>query len=1301
MPRTAFAPRAVKRSSPPQRWWPPLVAFALAVGVVAGWVVWREFDAEGRQARAQLHSQAELQATQVEAWVQRQMTLAGFLSTGQAVGDLYSRWITQDDDDARQRLLARVVDFRQANDEDSVMIVDPQGKVLVSEHPQGRATGGELAAALQAALASSKPQHTGIYREEGSPIPLRFDVVVPLLSTGVPHPGAVVLRIDPRRVLFPMLTTQPLPSTSGESVLWRIEGDQAVILNDVRDRPDSGTRLALPLAGSSQAIVRVMRAGAAHGEVMRALDYRNVLVLAATRAIRGTDWWLVSKIDVSEVEAPAWRTAWWTLATAALLLFGLGLASRLWTQRQALLLAHHDRAQQEARIETLALLEAIAQSSSDAIFAKDLQGRYVFVNRAACVEFGKRADEVIGHDDFSIFGPTWAPALARHDMSALEAGAPQVFDERLPGPQGERINLCTRGPLFGADGRRIGLFGVSRDLTDARKAERALRDSEAHYRTVVSVLNEGVLVCDPQGAVISCNPAAERIVGALQRDWQGRSVVAPGWTPLRDDGTPMPPEETPPGRVLSGQPAQQGVLLHTVSPDGETTWFEVSALPVLSPDTGALMAVVTSFADVTKRKQQDDAIARHREELEEVVAARTRELRDAVQRLEGLARFNRTLTDTLPGRVAYWDSGLRCRFANRGFLEWFSKTSEQVLGHTADEVFDPGYRQRSLPRLQAALRGEAQHFDREQTNASGEPVVHQVHYLPDEDASGKVLGVYVMAFDITALKRAETELRATNAELQRSRNEAEAASRAKSAFLANMSHEIRTPMNAIIGLTHLMSHETRDALQQERLGKVDHAAKHLLQVINDILDLSKIEAGKMNLELTDFALDTLLQLTIELVAGPAREKGLDLTLKTGDLPGRLRGDPMRLSQALLNLLSNAVKFTRHGWVRLSGEVLLRQGRRTQLRFEVQDTGEGIAPDRQAALFSAFEQADSSIARRHGGTGLGLALTRHLAMLMDGEAGVHSEPGVGSTFWITVWLDQADEAVAPAMPLSQTAESEARLRRQHAGQRVLLVEDNEVNQEVGGELLDRVGLAVETAGDGRRAVELASTRAYDLILMDMQMPVMDGLAATRAIRRRLGPALPIIAMTANAFGEDRDACLEAGMNDHVAKPVDPAGLYATLLRWLPERRPRPEIAPPLPQIGQRVSPAPPLRPLIERLGSVPALNWRQALDNLGGHATVLERVLDSFVKAYRAGVPELLEAPSPARVEPWQARCHSLRGACGSIGADALVQRIRQLEHQLQRAFDGPALAGMAQGLHHELLALVGHLQAQLASKPVN
>ena len=708
-----------------------------------------------------------------------------------------------------------------------------------------------------------------------------------------------------------------------------------------------------------------------------------------------------------------------------------------------------------------------------------------------------------------------------------------------------------------------------------------------------------------------------------------------------------------------------------------------------------------------------------------------------------------------------------------------------------------------------------------------------------------LLGV---ATDISKRKAAEDQLRLMAASLERrveertlalqqanaalvgARQEADAASRAKSAFLANMSHEIRTPMNAIIGLTHLLTRDARDRTQRERLDKVGTAAQHLLQVINDILDISKIEAGKLTLEDIEFSLDGVLARAIELVASQARGKGLELILDQDHLPRRLRGDPTRLSQILINLLTNAVKFTDSGWVRLRGAIEQEDGEHLLVRFEVQDTGPGISPDRQSALFNAFEQADNSSSRRHGGTGLGLALSRQLARAMDGDAGVDSAPGSGSTFWFTVRLGRAalapQPSVQPALqglralviddlpealavigeqlqllgvqvdavnghaqavrhiesriaagqaydvllidwrmdpidgietlarlrtllgdgippsilvtafdeqtlvararaahfdavmlkPLTAAAlqerltellrvhEAEAEpagsiasntaslLQLRHAGQRILLAEDNPVNREVAQDLLQLVGLNVETAWDGGRAVEMALSRQYDLVLMDVQMPVMDGTDATRAIRQRAGQALPIIAMTANAFAEDRQACLDAGMNDHVGKPVDPETLYAKLLRWLPLREPVASGVMPLMEHDGAAR-----EPLQERLARVPGFDLEQALRRVAGQMPILERALARFVETYALGLPELLDASgSAAEVSArWRKVCHSVRGALTAVGAPALLDVLRSFEQQLAGTVDPRALAEHGQQLHQQLVALVRRLSRAL------
>ena len=406
------------------------------------------------------------------------------------------------------------------------------------------------------------------------------------------------------------------------------------------------------------------------------------------------------------------------------------------------------------------------------------------------------------------------------------------------------------------------------------------------------------------------------------------------------------------------------------------------------------------------------------------------------------------------------------------------------------------------------------------------------------------------------------ELEVANAGLVVSRDAAEAANRAKSAFLANMSHEIRTPMNGILGMAGLLRRDGVQPKQAGRLDRIDASARHLMQIIDDILDLSKIEADKLALDLAPLQPQLLLVQVSGLVADRARAKGLLLRVELGELPDQLLGDVTRLQQALLNYAGNAIKFTETGTVTLRAAVLQDAADSVLLRFEVEDTGVGVDPDTVTRLFQAFEQADSSTTRRYGGTGLGLAITRRLALLMGGDAGLDSRPGPGSRFWFTARLAKA---AAPARPadVAPAQAAESRLRQAHAGRTVLVVEDEPVNRELMQILLEEAGLRVELATDGLEAVERAARGSVDLILMDMQMPKLDGPDAARRIRQTpRGADVPIIALTANAFARDRQVCLDAGMDDFLAKPVDPEALFEAVLRaWSP---PAPASRPPRPQ-----------------------------------------------------------------------------------------------------------------------------------------
>jgi len=696
------------------------------------------------------------------------------------------------------------------------------------------------------------------------------------------------------------------------------------------------------------------------------------------------------------------------------------------------------------------------------------------------------------------------------------------------------------------------------------------------------------------------------------------------------------------------------------------------------------------------------------------IATDVTEMRRSERRLQELntklilaESFTRGIADNLPVRVAYWDIDERCRFANRIYCEWFGKTLDQVLGKTNVEIFgeELSLERREYSRL--ALAGALQKFETQEVSSDGRYGIWEVQFIPDIQR-GEVRGYFKLATDITTSKRAQADLQTLNLELVAARDVAEDAAQAKSAFLANMSHEIRTPMNVIIGLTHLMLRDQHEPVTADRLAKVGDAAMHLLDIINDILDLSKIDAGKLVLAPVDFSVDALLARATALVTDGARRKGLALTVDRGDLPQALRGDALRLSQVLVNLLSNAVKFTARGSVVLRCEVLAQAGDEWTIRFSVRDTGVGISPEAQERLFSPFEQADGSTTRRFGGTGLGLSIARELVQLMGGEVGVESEPGRGSKFWFTARLQAAGRqqqmAPTPQQAVVASRGVEQTLKDRHRNSRVLIADDNRINQELATELLRLVELQVEVADNGRIAVDMARRGGYDLILMDMQMPEMDGLEATRLIRTVPElDATPIVAMTASAFGADRDACLAAGMNDHIGKPVNPATLYEKLLRWLDESRKTPRAAP---VDGPPPAPPPPAPALAtDVLEDIDALDIVRGMSLFAGQRALYMQALGYFVDLYADGLSAvdrfIADAPGATR-EAAGREIHSMGGAAAALGAIGLENAARHIDTMVRgdraKQASDEQLRVELQALRHDLADLVVRLGKALGRK---
>ena len=575
-----------------------------------------------------------------------------------------------------------------------------------------------------------------------------------------------------------------------------------------------------------------------------------------------------------------------------------------------------------------------------------------------------------------------------------------------------------------------------------------------------------------------------------------------------------------------------------------------------------------------KRQDEIGLLGGHLEHMRDALQQQFDAQRSLIERLRGMA-------ETVPGVVYQLRLAVNGEFSfayvSEAVREYFLLGSTE-LSRSAAPWFDrihPDDRIAVRDSLLASARNLSpwqQEFRTPQADGSERWIYGNA--IAQREADGSVLW-HGFLTDISRQRRDALELEryrhhleelveARTSELAEATEAAQAASLAKSSFLANMSHEIRTPMNAIIGLTYLAQSDTIEPVQQQRLQKVANAAEHLLSVINNVLDFSKIEAGKVQLERRPFTVDEVLDNIANMTTQSAAAKRLRVETDIApEVRGRtLLGDPQRIAEVLLNFAGNAVKFTERGFVRLAVRLdgPATVGARLPLRFEVQDSGIGIAPEAQHRLFRDFEQADSSTTRRYGGTGLGLAICRRLAELMGGRVGVDSELGSGSTFWFSLGVEAAPEATTAAAPVTPPRPHSARerlaeLARSHP-RKLLLAEDNPVNQEVAVALIGSAGLTVDVAVDGEQAIDMVKDGDYALVLMDVQMPVMDGLDATRAIRRLpQGAELPILAMTANAFDEERQRCLDAGMDDHVAKPVVAEQLFNTLHDWLSGKRKR--------------------------------------------------------------------------------------------------------------------------------------------------
>lgn len=732
------------------------------------------------------------------------------------------------------------------------------------------------------------------------------------------------------------------------------------------------------------------------------------------------------------------------------------------------------------------------ENATDMIQSVDENGFFLFVNRAWKETLGYTAEEINSLRFLDIIDPDERAHCTEIFLEVTSTDNQYTVQTTFVTKNGHKIAVegnvnCRIDSLTGQRHTR----GIFRDVSSQRNFEKILRENEKKYRVLVETVGDIIYRCDDIGMFTYVNPTAEVICG-----YKGDELVGRHFTEIiREDF------KEPVAQFYASQAEKR--LMRTyfefpvITKTGKEIWIgQTVDLHFLEETTGGYEFIALA-RDITERVQVQNALKQSEEKY-----------RGIIENLElGLLEvdMNEIITNVYPK-----------------FEELSGYKRSELLGKkAADVLLPPEYLQTMNDQMQKRREGSAGVYEVEMIRADGTRIWVIISGAPYYDLRGNLAGSVGIHLDITERKQMEQQLKIA-------KETAEKSMQAKELFMANMSHEIRTPMNAIIGMSDLLQKTKLSPRQEQYLDAVQTSAENLLVIVNDILDFSKIDAGKLTLEHISCDIEKVVQNAVNLVRIRAEQKGLELKV-SGQLPHlRHLSDPTRLSQIFINLLSNAIKFTASGGVTFTYSVINFSEDEDEILFCIEDSGIGIEPDQMERIFESFEQADESTARKYGGTGLGLPISRQLVAMMGGDLKVTSLPGHGSIFYFSLRLLR-DKQFSSVEEENQSNDKGLR------GVRVLLAEDHEVNRIMAQTILEGWGCQVDCAVNGVEAVELAMKRVYDIVLMDMRMPEVDGIGATYMIRQKLGLTIPIIALTANAINGDREKCIEAGMNDYLSKP----------------------------------------------------------------------------------------------------------------------------------------------------------------------
>ena len=719
----------------------------------------------------------------------------------------------------------------------------------------------------------------------------------------------------------------------------------------------------------------------------------------------------------------------------------------------------------------------------------------------------------MGRTAYELFPSREMAEISWHkDEEVFTTGEENVNEETNTYAPGVTCTVLVKKTLYTDKSGNKFLVGVTRDITDRKLAEEALQESEKKYSLLINNANDSIIVAQ-DGLLKFVNPKTLSLLGVNS---EHELIDRPFPEFIHPDDRSMVVENY--RRRIVNEAAPPRYAFRVVTSEGAVKWVEINATLIEWQGKPATLNLLT---DITDRKKAEEALSGSEQRLMDIIDF----LPDA------------TFVIDREGKVVAWNKAIEAMtdilakdMIGKGDYEYalpFYGSRRPILIDLilkADRDIESGYDQ--IEKKGRVLNGEAY-----MPNMRGGSVYLMGSAAVLYDSAGNIFGAIESIRDITEQKQAEDRL-------IEAKEAAEAAARSKSDFLANMSHEIRTPLNAVLGLTGLLLNSDLNAQERDYVETVRSSGNTLLSVINEILDFSKIEGGKMELESQPFHLRECIAVAVDLVKAAADQKGL--VMKYGldeSIPAYFKGDVTRLRQVLVNLLSNAVKFTNDGTIEISvtaKPIQTTNGKQYELHFSISDTGIGIPEEKLDRLFQSFSQVDSTTTRKYGGTGLGLAISRRLVELMGGEIWVVSQPGSGSTFHFTITAEEAEEISIPVDSCAEKAKTPASGKK--GTLRILLAEDNAINQMVALQMLKRLGYSADVAGNGLEVLQAIERQPYDVVLMDVQMPEMDGLVAAQEIRK-LWPRGPrIIAITAYALKGDRERCLAAGMDDYISKPI---------------------------------------------------------------------------------------------------------------------------------------------------------------------